>query len=66
MRPKMALKVEGSSIIVSGTRAVIGLAETDNTISPKELVYDPLNPTNTLSGLRRLLSLQPRWSNEGR
>ena len=57
MRPKMVLKDEGSLITVSGTKAVIGPTETDNIISPNELVCDPLKPTNTLPGLRRLLGL---------
>ena len=57
MRPKMALKDKGSSITVKGTRAMIGPVETNNTISPSELVYDPLNPTNIPSGLRKLLGL---------
>ena len=57
MRPKMALKNESSSITMSGTRAVTSPTETDNTISPNELVYDPLKVTNTFPGLRRLSSL---------
>ena len=57
MRPKMVLKDEGSSITLSGTKAVIGPTETDNTISLNELVYDPLKPINTLLGLRRLSGL---------
>ena len=57
MRPKMVLKDEGPSITVSGIREVTGSVETDNTISPNELVYDPLKPTNTLPGLRRLSGL---------
>ena len=47
MRPKIALKDEVSSIPVSGTKAVTSAAETGITISPKELVCDPLKPTNT-------------------
>ena len=57
MHPKMVLKDEGSSITLSGTKAVIGPTEIDNTISPNELVCDPLKPTNTLLGLRRLSGL---------
>ena len=57
MSPNISLKDEGLSIIVSGTRAVTGPANTGNTICPKELVYDPLKLTNTLPGLRRLLGL---------
>ena len=48
MRPKMVLKDDGSSIIMSGTKAVTGLAEINKTIYPSELVYNPLKPTNTL------------------
>ena len=51
MCPKMALKDEGSSITVSGTRAVTGPAEIGKTISLNELVCDPLKQTNTLPGL---------------
>ena len=47
MRSKIALKDEVSSITVSGTKAVTSATETGNTISPKELVCDPLKPTNT-------------------
>ena len=43
MRPKMLLKDEGSSITTSGTKAMLCPIETDNTISPNELVYDPLS-----------------------
>ena len=50
----MVLKDDDSSIIVSGIKAVIGLAEIDRTISPSELVYNPLKPTNTLLGLKSL------------
>ena len=57
MLPKIALKDEGSSITVSGTRAVTGLVETGSTISPNELVCDPLKPANTLPRLRRLSGL---------
>ena len=57
VRPKMALKDEGPSITVSGIREVTVSAETGNTISPNELFYDPLKPTNTLSRLRRLSGL---------
>ena len=53
----MALKDEGSSITVSGTKAVTGPAKTNNTISPSELVCDPLKPYNTLPRLRRLSGL---------
>ena len=51
--------VEGevSSITMSGTKVVTGSTETGSTISPNELVYDPLKLTNTLLGLRRLSSL---------
>ena len=54
MHPKMVLKDDGSLIIVSGTKAVTGLAEIDRTISPSELVYNPLKPTNTHLGLQSL------------
>ena len=50
----MVLKDDGSLIIVSGTKAVTSLAEIDRTISPSELVYNPLKPTNTLLGLHSL------------
>ena len=36
--PKMALKDEGSSITVKGTRVVIGLAIMGNTTSASEVV----------------------------
>ena len=55
MRLKIALKDEVSSISVSGTKAVIGPTETDSAISPKELFYDLLKPTNTLPGLQSYL-----------
>ena len=42
MRPKMALKDESSSITVSGTREVTSHIEISSTISPNELVCDPL------------------------
>ena len=54
MRPKMVLKDDGSSIIMSGNKVVTGLAEIDKTISPSELVYNPLKLTNTLLGLQSL------------
>ena len=57
MCPKMALKDEGSSITMSRTRAMTGPTETGNTVSTSELVCDPLKPTNTLSGLRRIPGL---------
>ena len=50
----MVLKDDGSLIIVSGTKAVTSLVEIDRTISPSELVYNPLKPTNTLLGLHSL------------
>ena len=57
MRPKLVLKNEDTLITVSGIKAVIGPTETDNTISSNELVCDPLKPTNSLLGLKRLLGL---------
>ena len=57
MRPKMALNDDGSSITVSGTKAVTGLVEIGNTIFPSECVCVLLNPTRTLPGLRRLSGL---------
>ena len=50
----MVLKDKGSSIIVSGTRVVVGPVDTGSTISPNELVYNLLKSTNTLPKLRRL------------
>ena len=55
--PKMVLKDDGSSIIVSDTKVVTGLAEIDRTISPSELIYNQLKPMSTLLGLRSLSSL---------
>ena len=44
----MALKDEGSSITISGTRAVTGPSVTGSIISPNELVCVPLKSTNIL------------------
>ena len=65
VRLKMALKDDCSSITVSGTKTVTGAAETGMTIPPSELVYDPLKPTSTLLGFRRLSGLYPRRSKAG-
>ena len=54
MRPKMVLKDDISSITLNRTKEVTGSAKTGNTISLIEFVYDPLKPTNTLLGLRKL------------
>ena len=55
MRPKMALKDEGSLIITKGMRAVTGLAATgNNTTSLSEVVCVPLKPANIIPKLRRL------------
>ena len=37
MRPKMGLMDDDSLIAVNGTRAMIGLVETSNIVSPNEL-----------------------------
>ena len=52
MQPSMALKFDGSSITIIGTKAVTGLTEIGNTISPSEWV-----PTMTLPRLHRLSGL---------
>ena len=57
MYPKKALKNDGLSITVSGTRVVIGPVKTNKIISPSELVYNMLKPISTLLGLRMLLGL---------
>ena len=57
MLPSIALKFDGSSITVSGTKAVIEPLKIGNTISPSDWVNVPLNPTRTLPGLHRLSSL---------
>ena len=53
----MALNDEGSSITMSGTKAITGLVKTGSSISINELVYDPLKPTNTFPRLFRLPGL---------
>ena len=40
---RMALKEEGSSIKMRGTKEVTGLVETGNIISPNDSIYDPLS-----------------------
>ena len=50
MRPKMVLNDEGSSTTMNGTKAVMDPTEIGSTISHRELVCDPLKPTNTLLG----------------
>ena len=54
VRPRMALKEEGSSIIVNGTSTVTGFAVTGNTTSLSEVIWVPLKPTNILPGFGRL------------
>ena len=59
VRPKMALKDEGSSIIIKGMRAVTNPIATGNTTSLSEVVCVPLKPTRILPGLWGLSSWYP-------
>ena len=53
----MALKFDGWSITVSGTREVTWPAEIGSMISPSEWVSVPLNMTKNLHGLHKLSGL---------
>ena len=59
VQPNMALKFDGSSITISGTRAVTGPVEIGGIISLSDWVYVPLNLTKILPRLRRMSGLYP-------
>ena len=63
VQPRMALKDEGSSITIKGTRAVTGPTITSNTTSPSKVVCVSLKPTKVLLKLRRLSGWYPSRSN---
>ena len=61
MRPKMTLKGDNSCTTENCTLRVTGPAWTGSTMSPKDVVEDPLNPDRIRPGFSRPVRLCPMW-----
>ncbi|RVW15436.1 hypothetical protein CK203_094702 [Vitis vinifera] len=61
VRPKMTLKGDKSCTTKNCTLRVTGPAWTDSTMSPKEVVDDPLNPDRIRPEFSRPVRLCPMW-----